>query len=171
MILNIIGLIFEVLYYSLFMKFARPEGKLWRYILLFTIVTILILFIGTSNIYSYLMFVILALYGLKYVVKLNISLYDMLILLIMLLFKLIIETPVYMILLQFINNNFILTLPSSIIKICLLITLKNNMNCLYIKLKNKWDNNDFYIRYIFSTILFLFVIFSLIFLIIKLGGE
>lgn len=30
MILNIIVLIFEVLYYSMFMYYARKEGKFWR---------------------------------------------------------------------------------------------------------------------------------------------
>ena len=45
--LNILVLIFEVLYYSMFMYYAKGEGKFWKYILLFSIVSI---FTGIFNI-------------------------------------------------------------------------------------------------------------------------
>ena len=50
-ILNAIVLIFEVLYYALFMKFARKDGKFWKYILLFSLMTICSFFI-TTNMYQ-----------------------------------------------------------------------------------------------------------------------
>ena len=82
-VLNIIVLIFEVLYYSLFMKYSRPEGKYYRYLILFTLITIIGLVIGTSNLISYLLLILMILYGIKYIVKIKISLYDMLVILIM----------------------------------------------------------------------------------------
>lgn len=171
LILNVIVLIFEVLYYSLFMYYSKNEGKLSRYILLFSLITIFFCFVSTSSLYSYLLLILLMLYGLKYVVKLKTSLYDMLVIFGMLLLKLIIETPIYIILRIFTENNFILTLPSSIIKIMLLYIFRKNLKNMYVKFKKLWDNNNFYIRYIFTTLMFLFVIFSCVFLIVKLGGE
>lgn len=171
LILNVIVLIFEVLYYSLFMYYSKNEGKLSRYILLFSLITIILIIIGTSNLYAYLIFILFALYGLKYIVKCKIGLYDALIIFTMLLIKLLLETPIYIILRIFTENNFILTLPSSITKIMLLYIFRKNLKNMYIKFKKLWDNNNFYIRYIFSTLMFLFVIFSCVFLIVKLGGE
>ena len=59
MVMHIIVLLFEVLYYSMFMKFARKEGKFWRYLLLFSLITIVLIFTGTGNLYVYLIFVLL----------------------------------------------------------------------------------------------------------------
>lgn len=89
--INIIVLIFEILYYSMFMKFARKEGKFWKYLLLFTLVTISGLFIPTNTLLSYLYLILAILFGLKYIVKINTTLYDMFFILIMIFFKLIIE--------------------------------------------------------------------------------
>lgn len=41
-LLNAIVLIFEVLYYSMFMYFSKKEGKFWKYIVSFTIITLII---------------------------------------------------------------------------------------------------------------------------------
>ena len=171
LILNVIVLIFEVLYYSLFMYYSKNEGKLSRYILLFSLITIILIIIGTSNLYAYLIFILFALYGLKYIVKCKIGLYDALIIFTMLLIKLLLETPIYIILRIFTENNFILTLPSSITKIMLLYIFRKNLKNMYIKFKKLWDNNNFYIRYIFSTLMFLFLFFSCVFLIFKLVGD
>ena len=171
MVLHIIVLLFEVLYYSMFMKFARKEGKFWRYLLLFSLITIAIYILNTEYLITYLILILLILYGIKFIVKIKISLYDMLVIFIMLLTKLIIETPFYVILSLFTKNNFLLTFPASIFKVTILYFLKNILGNNYIKFKKIWDNNNFYIRYIFTTFMFLFVIFSCIFLIIKLGGE
>lgn len=73
------------------MKFARKDGKLWGYLLLFTIMTAILLIIGTNNLYSYLIFILFSLYGLKCITKIKTSLYDMMTLTIMLLIKLVIE--------------------------------------------------------------------------------
>lgn len=166
MVLHIIVLIFEVLYYSMFMKFARKEGKFWRYLLLFSLITIVMIFIGTNTLYAYLIFVLLALYGLKYIVKIKTSFYDMFIIVIMMMLKLLIETPIYLICINFIkNNHFIVTLLMDIIKIGILFLLKNRLNIFYIKLKKLWQNNNFYLRYIFTCIMYIYVIITIILLI------
>lgn len=163
--LNIIVLIFEVLYYSLFMKFSRAEGKLWRYILTFTLITIFFWFVGTDKIYSYLLLIFTILYGIKYIVKIKVNLYDMLIIFIMLLFKVLIETPVYMLLYK-VLDIYMIGLVYSTLKIIILNLLKNKLNLLYKVLKIKWDNNNFYIRYIFTIFLFSYTIISSIFIVL-----
>lgn len=161
--LNAIVLIFEILYYSLFMKFARKDGKLWRYLLLFSLINIFFLFVGTSKLYSYLFLILLMLYGLKYIVKLKVNLYEMMTLTIMLLTKLVIEF-IFMIIsykiLKF--NPFISTLIFSSAKIILIIIFRNKINLYNYKLKNLWNNNNFYVRYFFTTGIYLYVILSII---------
>ena len=159
MIANIIVLIFEILYYSMFMKFAKNEGKFWRYLLLFSLITIVMLFVGTNTLYAYLIFVLLALYGIKYIVKTKASLYDMVIIYIMLFVKLIIELAVsYFVYFLIINNTLIVTSVFAVIKIIVLLIMKNKMNLIYNHLKLKWDKNNFYIRYIFVVMNFLYII-------------
>lgn len=158
-LMNIIVLIFEVLYYSMFMKFARKEGKFWKYLLLFSLITIVLIFTGTGNLYVYLIFVLLTLYGLKYIVKTKTSLYDMFIIYIMLFVKLIIELAVsYFVYFLIINNTLIVTSVFAVIKIIVLLIMKNKMNLIYNRLKLKWDKNNFYIRYIFVVMNFLYII-------------
>lgn len=169
-ILNIIVLVFEVLYYSLFMLYTRNEKKLYKYLILFFLITIIGLIIGTNNLPSYLLLVLMIVFGLKYIVGLKITLYDMFVTVVMLLVKLIIELPIYVILSLFTNYNFILTIVSSITKMLLMLLLKNKMQILYIKGQGLWYKNNFYIRYIFSILMFIFTICSCIFLIVKLGG-
>ena len=166
MVLHIIVLLFEVLYYSMFMKFTKNEGKFWRYLLLFSLITIIGLFIGTDNLYSYLLLILMMLYGLKYIVNLKTSLYDMLWINIMLIVKLLIETPIYLAFLDIIkSNHFIVTLLMNIIKISILFLFKNRLNVFYIKLKKLWQNNNFYLRYIFTCIIYIYVIITIILLI------
>ena len=159
MIANIIVLIFEILYYSMFMKFTRNEGKFWKYLLLFSLITIVMLFVGTNTLYAYLIFVLLTLYGIKYIVKTKTSLYDMFIIYIMLFVKLIIELAVsYFVYFLIINNTLIVTSVFAVIKIIVLLIMKNKMNLIYNRLKLKWDKNNFYIRYIFVVMNFLYII-------------
>ena len=74
-LMNIIVLIFEVLYYSMFMYYAKKDGKFWKYILLFSLITILILILGSNNLISYIFFVLIALMGLKYFIKITSSIF------------------------------------------------------------------------------------------------
>lgn len=164
MILNIIVLIFEVLYYSLFMKFARPEGKFYRYLILFSLITIVMLFVGTSNLYSYLIFVILSLLGIKYLIKEKAGLYDMLIIFIMLLIKLLIETPLYF-MLNGMLSIYLIGIITGILKVSMVLIFKNKINKFYLKFSNLWYKNNFYIRYIFSILMLIYCILSCLFII------
>ena len=165
--MNIIILIMEVLYYSLFMKFARPEGKFWKYILCFTLVTMGGLSIGTNHIYSYLYLILAITYGLKYIVKLKTSLYDMFISFCLLLYKLSIELTSSFVI-YFCTQNVIFTMIAScILKILMVILMKNEINLFYEKTKIKWNKNNFRIRYLFSIMMFIFVIGSCLFIILN----
>ena len=164
--LNVIILILEVLYYSLFMKFARPEGKFWKYLLLFGLITILFCFVGTSHIYSYLILTFIMLYGLKYIIKLKISLYDMFIIFIMLLTKIIIELCLFLTIYNFFDK-FLFTIIINVSKIFLLIIISKKVAIFYKKLKIEWNLNTFFIRYTFNLLLLIYIILSLIFLIIR----
>lgn len=163
MIAHILVLIFEILYYSLFMKFARKEGKFWKYLLLFSLATILIIFIQNQNFLTYLIFILFVLFGLKYIVKLKVSLYDMLLIVIMLLFKLFIEFIFYIILFQLLKvNHFVTTIIFDFTKILFLLLINKKLYIYNQKFKKLWDNNNFYIRYIFSCLTYIYVIFTLL---------
>ena len=166
-LMNIIVLIFEVLYYSMFMYYAKKEGKFWRYILLFSLITIIGLFIGTSTLFSYALLVIMILFGIKYIVKVKTIFYHLFIIFIMLAFKIIIEGILYMTIYCFYRDNFILTMIAILTKNLIIFINRNKLFTFYNKLKALWDKNNFYIKYAFIIFMFLFVIFSVIFLLIK----
>lgn len=168
LLMNIIVLIFEVLYYALFMKFARKEGKFSRYVLLFTIITIILYIIGTNHVYSHLLLIFMMLLGLKYLTKTKVYLYDMLVIIIMLFISVIIQFPIYMIFINVFKNLFFVTLIYEIAKIIFVLLINKNMNLYYNKFHKIWDNNNFYIRYIFAICIFIYAIISCLFTIIFL---
>lgn len=165
LLLNVVVLVFEVLYYALFMKFARKEGKFWRYLLLFSAITIFFYFVGKRQIYSYLLLILMILYGMKYLVKLKISLYDMLIIFLMMIIKLFIEAPLSLSINLFIKDVYVVSSIVGFIKLLILYIMRNKINLFYNKFKILWNNNNFYIRYIFSTFMFVYVIVSCVFII------
>lgn len=162
---RILVIIFEILYYSLFMKFSRKEGKFWKYILLFTFIQVFFFFVTSNFFISYMLLILMILFGIKYVIKIETSLYDMMIIFIMLLFKLIIEFVFALTLPLLIENINLCKLILGFIKIIILLIISRKMNPLYSKLKIMWNNNNFYIRYSFTIFMFLYVIFTCIFLI------
>lgn len=167
--LNIIVLIFEIMYYSLFMKYSRKNGKLINYIILFIINTIITLILGNQNLVTYLFFILLTYINLKYIIKEKVSLYDMLLITIMLLSNLVIELPIFVLFYKLMRcNHFVTTLIFELTKILLIVLLRNKMNKLYQKGKLIWDNNDFNIRYIFTILIYLYVIITIV-LLIKLA--
>lgn len=166
MIYNIIVLLFEVLYYSMFMKFARNEGKFWKYLLLFSLISIIGIFIGTDNLLSYLILVLLMLYGLKFIVNIKTSLYDMLWIILMLFLKIVLEFTISMAVYYLCGNFIILTILIAVIKIIVVLLLKGILNKIYLSLKTKWDKNNFYIRYIFSCLSIIYVIITVIMFIV-----
>lgn len=164
-VLNLIVLLFEVLYYSCFMYFAKRDGKFWKYLVLFGIITLSGLFIKTNTFISYLYLVLAILYGMKYIVKVKTTLYDMLVVLIMLFISFLIQYPFYLIGVNF-EVRYEITFIYEPLKLLLVIIARDYIRKMYIKLKKKWDNNNFYIRYIFSCLSYIYVIITIIFLIL-----
>lgn len=165
-ILNIIVLLFEVLYYSLFMKYARGEGRTYKYFILFVIFSIVSIFLDKQLLINYILICLIIQYGLKYIVGLKTSLYDLLAIIAMFIFKITIEIPIYSILSFFINGT-ITTIIFEIIKIFLIYILRHKINIIYNTMKIKWNANSFYIRYIFTILLYIYVIISCLFLILR----
>ena len=162
----ILVLISEILYYSMFMYSCRKEGKFYKYLICFSLITIMGLFIGTNHLVSYLALILLMLYGMKYIVGIKITLYDALIIFIMLFVKVAIETPVYMIG-QGKYDIYELGIISSVCKLIMFDFgfIRKFLNMMYIKLKVIWYKNNFCIRYIFSVGAFAYCIVSCIFII------
>ena len=77
------------------MKFAKNDGKFYKYVIVFIINTILITLLGSRNLMSYLVFVMTTLLMLKYVVQVKTSLYDMLVIIFMLIVKSMLEIPLF----------------------------------------------------------------------------
>jgi len=164
---NILIMIYEIIFYSLFMKFARKEGKLSRYAILYLMICILFGFLGTKEFYSYLLLILIMLFGFKYIVKTKTSLFDMLIIIIMLITKVLVEFFVFIIFYYMLHcSHFITTLLFELLKILLVLLINTNLNKLYLKLKKLWDNNNFYIRYIASVSLYAYVIVTIVLLIL-----
>lgn len=165
LILNFIVLIFEILFYSMFMYYSKKEGKFNRYLLLFSLITIIGTIIKTNYLFSYLILVLMILYGIKYIVKAKTTLYDLFVICLMLIIKSIIEMVVGIIFVNLLNIYFIIFM-FNIVKFGLLFLFKNKMNKYYKKLHKKWNNNDFYIRYVFACLSFTYVIASCIVLLV-----
>lgn len=162
--LYIMVLIFEILYYSLFVRLTRKEGNFFKYIISFTMCTMIVFICNSNNVLAYLTFILSSLFFLKYLVRIKVSLFDMLMIFAMLLLKVTIETPTYMILYKFLDI-YTIGIIYSLVKITTLILLRNKLNNVYKFLKIKWDNNNFYIRYIFTSIVFIYVIISSVFIV------
>lgn len=162
---TIIVLIFEILFYSTFMYYSRQDGSIFKYLALFVIVTILGLFIGTSGLLSYLILVLSILLGLKYALRVETTLYDMLVIVCMLLFKLLLEFVLTIPLYQIINSTYHTMIAVGTTK-CVIVALISEWLCvMYKQMKLVWNNNNFYIRYIFSILVFLYTIVSCAFLV------
>jgi len=153
---------YEILYYSLFMKYARGEGKFWRYLLLYLLISIFFSFIGTKEFYSYLLLMLIMLLGFKYIVKTKTSIFDLLIITVMLVCKAFIELGVFYIYYCLLHcSHYMVTILFELIKLLIVLLIGTNLNTLYLNLKRLWDNNNFYIRYITSVTLYAYVIVTI----------
>lgn len=164
--INIILFVLEVLYYSLFMKYTKKEGKLYKYLILFTLCSLIVGMINSKNLLAYLFFILGSYVGLKYVVKTKTSLYDMLVLVVMLLLKVIVELPLFLILYNVIHiNHYLVVFIVGLVKLLLVFMFKSMMNNWYNKMKEKWNNDNFNIRYGFTILIYLYVILTIALLI------
>lgn len=163
--LRILVIIFEILYYSLFMKFARKEGKYSIYLLLFTIIQVFFFFVTTNIFYSYLLLILMILYGLKFIVKIKITLYDIFFIFVMMLVKLFLELIFAFTITLIIKDINLCKVFLGLLKISFVLIINNKLYILYNKLYKNWVENKFYIRYSFTTLMFIYVIASCLFLI------
>lgn len=169
MIINIMVLILEVLYYSLFMAFTRKEGKLINYCILFILVSLLGVILNTQDVTSYFILLFFIVFGIKYIVRVKTSMFEFLIVLIMLIYNIIIETIIYLLIYRLIGLNYIITtIIFETIKIGTCLLLNNKLNIMYQKLKNLWNNNNFYIRYLTSIMIYIYTIINCAVIIFKL---
>ena len=170
LILNVIILIFETIYYSLFMKNVKETDSLWKYILSFSIGTILILVFNYNSLMSYLVFVFSSLFVMKYIAKIKIVFYDLFVIILMMIYKLIIESIFVIFIYIFTHNAFIIATILGAIKIIVTLLTKGIINKVYFKLKVYWYQNRFFIRYIFDIIMFVYIIVSCVFLVLNRMG-
>lgn len=161
----IIVLIFETIYYTLFMKYAKNQGTFGKYLLLFSLINIFFFFISTDALMSYLLLVLMILYGMKYIVKVKVSLYDVFFIFVMMLLKLLIEITIALPLSVLINSIDISKISVGVIKCISIFAIKDRLGLLYTKLNICWNNNKFFIRYIFDILMFIYVIAACLFLI------
>ena len=159
----IVSLISEIIYYSVFLKNCRNEGRTSKYILLSIAITILALLINTESLLSYLVLVLSFVLGLKYIVKVDTSLFDMLIVIVMLFVKVSLElisfVPLYMVF----GNYTLYILFMIVLKIIFLLTTRKKLKYFYKRLKHLWLENTFKIRYIFICSTYIYVIITAIF--------
>lgn len=168
LLINLLVLLFEVLYYSLFMKFARINGKFWKYVLGFSIATafnIIFSIIGLNDIVIYVLFMLIALYTIKIFDK-KVNLYDLFFIFVIMAVKIAIEGINCLFIYHFVNN-ILFTIIIDILKFSFLLIFKSKIKYYYDFLFRKWRNNNFFIRYIFNILLFVFIIMSFIFVIIR----
>ena len=158
-------LLFEIIYYSTFIKFSKKEGSFIKYLLMFTIITLIGIIITTNTLYSYLVLICMIVLGMKYFVKVKTSLFDIMIIFIMLLIKVMIETPIYLIFYKHLSI-FSMGLIYSFFKMLFITLTRKKLHNFYNKLNKLWKNNNFYIRYLFSTFMYIYTIISCIFIIL-----
>lgn len=159
-VLNIILLLVDIIFYSIFLYSCRRDGKFNRYVILGIIVTVLALIVGTNNLLSYLLLVMTFLLGMKYIVKVKTSLYDMFIIIVMLFTKVSLELFPFVVFYVMMENYAVVYTLMIILKLLFLITARNNLHLFYKTMKKLWLNNVFKIRYIFICCTYIYVIIT-----------
>lgn len=168
MFMNIIVLLLEILYYSLFMIFTRREGKTYKYFLAFALVTTIGMFINMRALISYFVLIVLIILALKYIVRIKLSLFDTFIIMLMLFISLAVEFLLYILMYKIIGiNHFAVTMTFQVVKVGIVLLYRNSLQTMYITLKQMWDNNNFYVRYIFSILVYFYVIIVSTLLLLK----
>jgi len=167
MLLNIFVLVCEVLFYSLFIYFAKKEGRLWRYILGIILVILIIGFLGSQTFLVYSIQGLLFLFVLKYIVRINTKVFDLVLISLSFIIKAFIEIICVLILMNFVNTIFVYIILS-LIKVGTIYFLRNKIEYIYNKLFKKWNSNNFYIRYGSSIIIMIYFIVFIVFILSKI---
>ena len=165
-IANLIVLIFEIMFYSIYTKNIKGEGKLSKYILTFIVGTIGLMIAG-NGLFSYLAFALLCLLGIKYIVKVKTSFFDFFMIIIMLLIKAAIETALCIVCFVITKNTFISLMIANVVKMLFVCKNRVPMRNYYQVLRKLWNSNNFYFRYILMSLLYIYIICSALFLIYR----
>lgn len=155
----------EVLYYTIFMRLSKKQGNIFAYLLLFTIATLVINLLQPIKLSAYLAFIVISLVGLKFITHSKNNLYDILITIVMIAIKLLIEVLFTFGIYYLVKDVYITIYTVSWIKICFIFLIRKWLNKLNTKIIFLWSNNNFYIRYIASAGLMIYIIVSCIYLI------
>lgn len=162
---QLIIFLLEILYYTLFFNFCRKQDKFYKIFLMFLIANIGLFFIGFNTFYAYTLYFFEIMILCK-ILKIKLVLYDILVFIVSLFVKLFLELICFAIF----RENIVLFIPvliMGIFKNLFLILIRNLLNKAYINFKKVWDNNNFYIRYSFSTLLYLYIIASIVYIIVR----
>lgn len=162
---NIIVLIFEVVYYSLFMKFSKDRGTLSKYLFLFCFITIIGGFIGTNLLISFAFLIFGTLIGMRYLINVKTSCFDLFIIIAMILFKYFIELMLYPIL-GSVFDYYLLMVMIGPIKVLIIYLIRNKLKKVYKFCYQKWSENIFYVRYVCMCFLYIYFIISAIHLLL-----
>ena len=160
-LLNFVVLAFEIIYYSLFMKSIKREGKFWEYVVIFILITLLTLLFGNKTLLVYWMYIFIPIILMKYIFKIDVKLFDIFMILLVLIVKIIIEGTIVLLfknLLGFTTITFIF----EILKILVILLLGKIFNKIYLKGIEIWNNNNFYIRYFTSILLIIYTIITVL---------
>ena len=149
------------------MKSARKEGDFKRYFLLFGLFAIITFFMNRRFLINYLIIFFLILYGLKFIVKLKVTLFDLFFIILMFISKVIIEMPLSLLSYSIVENIYVASTMVGVLKVIIILLFNEYVEKIYEIMKLLWKNNNFYIRYLFSISLFIYVILSSVFLIIE----
>lgn len=163
---QLIIFILEILYYTNFLYLCRKKDKYYKLFIIFLLSNIGMYFIGFSSFYAYTLYFVEVIV-LSLLLNVQFLLYDMLVMIVSLLFKLFIELCFFIILQKNISL-FVCVLVMGITKNIVLVLIKDKLNKFYLKFKKMWNNNNFYIRYSFSTLLYLYIIASAIYIILMI---
>lgn len=160
-LLNFVVLAFEIIYYSLFMKSIKREGKFWKYVVIFTLITLLTLLFGNKTILVYWMYVFIPIILMKYIFKIDSKLFDIFMILLVLIVKIIIEGTIVLLFKDLLNFT-IITFIFEFLKILAILLLGKIFNKVYLKGIEIWNNNNFYIRYFTSILLIIYTIITVL---------
>lgn len=160
-LLNFIVLAFEIIYYSLFMKSIKREGKFWKYVVIFTLITLLTLLFGNKTLLVYWMYVFIPIILMKYIFKIDSKLFDIFMILLVLIVKIIIEGTIVLLFKDLLNFT-IITFIFEFLKILAILLLGKIFNKVYLKGIEIWNNNNFYIRYFTSILLIIYTIITVL---------
>jgi hypothetical protein len=166
--MGIAVLIFEILYYALFMKVAKKGKSTIGYLLAFTIATAVNILLRSTELYTYILFIYISLILINYLTKDKTGMSDIITLIAMMMVKIIIEGATAIALYQLAGFSIILTTGIfTVLKFLFILVFQEQIYKFNKEMNKKWNRNDFNIRYITTALVLGYTIISILVLIVK----